>query len=104
MKKVYIEPAGRWHSFLTQLKNTPPEGYEFVSPSTSFDKAIGPLLQNNFVYYTLQRLMLEKLVPMHIVKAWAEGRFKKTPPDIDLTYSIGHVIYRNEHGLSPWNG
>jgi glycosyltransferase involved in cell wall biosynthesis len=98
MKKVYIEPAGRWHSFLTQLKNTPPDGYEFVSPPTSFDKAIGPLLQNNFVYYTLQRLMLEKLVPMHIVKAWAEGRFKKTPPDIDLTYSIGHVIYRNE----PW--
>jgi len=98
MKKVYIEPAGRWHSFLTQLKNTPPEGYEFVSPSTSFDKAIGPLLQNNFVYFTLQRLMLEKLVPMHIVKAYAEGRFKKTPPDVDLTYSIGHVIYRDE----PW--
>jgi len=98
MKKVYIEPAGRWHSFLTQLKNTPPEGYEFISPPTSFDKAIGPLLQNNFIYFTLQRLMLEKMVPMHIVKAWAEGRFKKTPPGIDLTYSIGHVIYRNE----PW--
>jgi glycosyltransferase involved in cell wall biosynthesis len=98
MKKVYIEPAGRWHSFLTQLKNTPPEGYEFMSLPTSFDKAIGPLLQSNFVYFTLQRLMLEKLVPMHLVKAWAEGHFKKTPPDIALTYSIGHVIYRSE----PW--
>ena len=98
MKKVYIEPAGRWHSFLTQLLNTPPYGYEFVSPRTSFDKAIRPLLQSDFIYFTLQRMMLEKMVPMHLVKAWAEGHFKKTPPDIDLTYSIGHVIYRNE----PW--
>ena len=98
MKKVYIEPAGRWHSFLTQLINTPPEGYEFVSPPTSFDKVISPLIKNNFVYFTLQRSLLEKIVPMHLIKAYIEGHLKKTPPDIDLTYSIGHAIYRRE----PW--
>lgn len=98
MKKVYIEPSGKWHSFLTQLKNTPPEGYEFVTPTSSFDQAISPFLKSNFVYFTLQRLVLEKLVPMHLVKAYLEGKFKKTPEGIDLTYSIGHVIYRPE----PW--
>lgn len=69
-----------------------------MTPPTSFDKAIGPLLKSNFVYFTLQRLMLEKMIPMHLVKAYTEGRFKKIPSDIDLTYSIGHVIYRQE----PW--
>lgn len=98
VKKIYIEPAGRWHSFLTQLKDTPPDGYEFVNTLTSFDKVISPLLGNNFVYFTLQRLILERLVPIHLVKAYLEGKFKKTPKDIDLTYSIGHVIYRDE----PW--
>jgi glycosyltransferase involved in cell wall biosynthesis len=98
VKKIYIEPAGRWHSFLDQLKDNPPEGYEFVDSPTSFDKAISPFIRNNFVYFTLQRLLLEKLVPIHLVKAYLEGHFKKIPEDIDLTYSIGHIIYRNE----PW--
>jgi glycosyltransferase involved in cell wall biosynthesis len=97
-KNIYIEPAGRWHSFLTQLKNTPPDGYRFITPPSSFDKAVSPLLKSNFVYFTLQRLALERLIPMHLVKARFEGIFKKTPPGTDLTYSIGHVIYRNE----PW--
>ena len=98
MKRVFLEPAGRMHSFLNELVLNPPQGYEFIIQNTSWDKTISPFLNNNFIYYTLQRNVLNKLVPMHLAKAYLEGLFKRIPKDAALTYSIGHPIFRKE----PW--
>ena len=86
------------HSSLNELVLNPPQGYEFIIQNTSWDKTVSPFLNNNFIYYTLQRNVLNKLVPMHLAKAYLEGFFKRIPKDTALTYSIGHPIFRKE----PW--
>ena len=98
-KKVYLEPAGKMHSYLKELIRYPPDGYEFITHETALDRSVlEPLLNSNVVYFALQRNLLEKLIPMHLVKSYIERFLKKAPPDAALTYSYGHPIFRKE----PW--
>ena len=98
-RKVYLEPAGKLHSYLKELIRYPPDGYEFITHETALDRSVlKPLLNSSVVYFALQRNLLEKLIPMHLVKSYAERFLKKAPPDAALTYSYGHPIFRNE----PW--
>jgi glycosyltransferase involved in cell wall biosynthesis len=97
--KVYLEPAGKMHSYLKELMRYPPAGYEFITHETALDRSIlKPLLNSNVVYFALQRNVLEKLIPMPLVKSYIERFLRKAPPDAALTYSYGHPIFRKE----PW--
>lgn len=88
------------HSCLRGLMGDPPEGYEFVtSPDGAWGKLVmNPLLKSGFIYFTLQRRVLEPLFPIHLFKAYLEKFVCRPPSDAVLTYSYGHPVFRRE----PW--
>ncbi|CAD6491643.1 MAG: Glycosyl transferases group 1 [Candidatus Argoarchaeum ethanivorans] len=96
MKKIYLDVAGKMHSLYNEMINYPPEGYEFISEQVSWDKRSKSISNTDFIY-SFQKNVLGKLMPVNIAKAYLD-RFKKIPPDVDLTYSSGHLVFREE----PW--
>lgn len=97
MKKILLEPAGRVHSYLREMARYPPQGYEFVLATSAWDRIVSPALGSDFLYFGLQR-RINRLVPVHLVKARLEGYFKRPPQDVALTYAFGHLVFRKE----PW--
>jgi glycosyltransferase involved in cell wall biosynthesis len=98
VKRIYLEPGGRLHSYLKGLARHPPEGYEFVIPKTVYDQALAPLWNIYFVYHTLNVYFLNRIIPSQLLKAKLEVYLRKPPPGIALTYSSGHLVFRKE----PW--
>jgi glycosyltransferase involved in cell wall biosynthesis len=96
MKKIYLDIAGRMHSLYKQLVDYPPEGYQFVAHSTTWDKAFSAATRLNAIY-TFQKRALSKVIPVNLAKAYLE-KFKKPPEGTVLTYSTGHLVFRKE----PW--
>lgn len=98
MKRVLLEPAGRMHLFFEQMFQCAPAGYEFVNQAGNWDSLLAPVLNSDLAYFTLQSRVLNRMLPVHLVKACLEAYFKKPPKDTCLTYSIGHLVLRKE----PW--
>jgi glycosyltransferase involved in cell wall biosynthesis len=96
MKKIYLDIAGRMHSLYKQLIDYPPEGYQFLTQGTGWDKAISTASRVNAIY-TFQGRILGKIIPVNLTKAYLE-RFKKPPEGTALTYATGHLVFRRE----PW--
>ena len=94
-KRVFLEPAWKTHSFYQGLIASPPQGYEFVTLDSSHEKIIKVASRLNLSYSLLSAI--DSFVPVNLVKANLE-RLKKIPPDVDLTYSYDHMVFRKE----PW--
>jgi glycosyltransferase involved in cell wall biosynthesis len=96
VKKVYLDIAGRMHSLYKQLIDYPPEGYQFLTQGTDWDKIFSTASRLNAIY-SFQERILGKVIPVNLIKAYLE-RFKKLPTGTDLTYATGHLVFRKE----PW--
>lgn len=96
-RRIYIEPLGRVHSYLMELAQHPPEGYEFILPSSLWDKVLQPAWKSYFVYHTLGNLA-NRVIPVPLAKSYLEKFFRRTPPSTALTYAFGHLVFRKE----PW--
>lgn len=94
-KRIYIEPAWKMHSYYQALAAHPPQGYEFVSPVSSFEKVTKAASKWNFAYSLF--LGLDKIVPLNLVKSHLM-KFQKIPVAHDLIYSYDHLVLRKE----PW--
>lgn len=97
-KKVLLDIPGRSHSYFREMVQCPPTGYEFVLSQTRWDKLISPAVRSDMIYFGLQRRVLSRIVPIHLLKAYLEGFLKTPPSETILTYSYGHLIFRPE----PW--
>ena len=121
MKRVYIEPGWRVHSYYKTVALHPPDGYEFVlgvSPLHRWSKASagshlveGSVLRKlltslnhcldrvrgSHFSYRLQHEILERALPVNLVKSYLERRLTP-PPGIDLTVAVNHLVLRQE----PW--
>ena len=97
-KRIYFEPSGQFHPIFNSLIDSPPTGYNITRPSTTWDKGISPLLRNYFLSATVLEAISRRFLPMTLIKSYLEGKFKKLPPDIDLTYAYNHLVFRKE----PW--
>jgi glycosyltransferase involved in cell wall biosynthesis len=75
---------------------SPPIGYRFVTSASNWDN-ISNAASKIDVLYSMQLNILAKLLPPNLCKAYLE-RFKKKPSEADLTYSVGHLVFRKE----PW--
>jgi glycosyltransferase involved in cell wall biosynthesis len=95
-KKIFIEPSWRIHSFYKELITSPPQGYEYSIRHTYQENAYDKLARFN-LSYLLQRKVINRLMPLNLVKAYIE-RFGKIPEGIDLTYAVNHLVFRKE----PW--
>jgi len=96
MKKVYLDIAGRMHSLYRELLENPPDGYEFVTSTTLWDRSSRAAAKTDFSYL-FQKNFLRKVVPVSLIKAYLE-RWKRIPQGTNLTYSAGHLVFRKE----PW--
>lgn len=95
MKKIYLEPMWRMHSLSKMLLSHPPEGYEFITPEGVVAKASEPLGRSALAQSLYHQVC--RLIPVNLVKPYL-GRFKRIPKDVDLTYSITHLIFKKD----PW--
>lgn len=95
MKRIYMEPAWKMHSFYKAMMDNPPLGYEFVTIKSSQEKLFKAASKINFSYSVLNGI--DKIVPVNLAKSYL-GRFRKMPSNLDLTYSFDHLIFRKE----PW--
>ena len=121
MKRVYIEPGWSVHSYYKTMALHPPDGFEFVlggSPLHRWSSApagrhsaggavVRKLLaslnhcldsaRGSHLSYRLQHEILERAVPVNLVKSYLERRVPP-PPGIDLTVAVNHLVLRQE----PW--
>jgi len=98
VKRIYFEPAGRLVLFDKGLILYPPEGYEFTTEPTAWDKVTKGIINNDFLFFTLQKNILQKLFPPNLLKSYLEGFLKKAPTKVDLTFARNHLVFRKE----PW--
>lgn len=121
VKRVYIEPGWRVHSYYKTMALHPPDGYEFMlggSPLHRWSKVPGDRevvgravlekfltslnhcldrVRGSHVSYRLQHEILERALPVNLVKSYLERRLPP-PPGIDLTVAVNHLVLRQE----PW--
>jgi len=95
MRKVYIEPLWKLHSFYKELISYSPEGYEFVTNQTFTDKAVS-LASKISLFYGIES-SLKKLIPLNIIRAYSQ-KYRKPPDGTDLTFATTHLVFRTE----PW--
>ena len=94
-KKIYFEPAGRIHSSQQELIDYPPDGYQFITSKTLFDKRI---VGSDLMFYKLRLSVLDRLMPLNLAKAWLDTFLRKIPEDVDLIYAYNHPVFRKK----PW--
>jgi len=97
-RQVSFEPAGRMHPAFLEVYRHPPEGYRFVLPDGAYERVTGRLMRVPFLFYTVHREVLERVVPVHLAKAWLERWTRRPPPGSVLTYAQKHLVFRPE----PW--
>src|SRR3972149_4815621 len=96
-RRVYFEPAGRVHSAHRELMRHPPPGYEFVTGARVWDRLTAAPTGSGPVLHTLP-VLLSKLLPVPLVKAWLESVLTRPPDGAKLTYAYNHPVFRKE----PW--
>ncbi len=95
MKNIYLEPSWKQPISAQSLIQYPPQGYQFITSETPIDKAVRLAASMGFAY-TWQR-RLEKVAPLWLAKSYL-GKFNRPPKEASLTYSIIHIVFRQE----PW--
>lgn len=93
MRTIYYEPAGRIQNAQWDLINYPPEGYQFTTKTKK--GLLDKIVDNNFIFNKLRLQVLDKLMPLNLVKA---DLMTSVPNGTDLIYSYNHLVMRKV----PW--
>jgi glycosyltransferase involved in cell wall biosynthesis len=93
---IYLDVIGKLHSLYKTLLTSPPEGYRFSTSTPIWDNISNVAIKKDQLY-SLQLNVLSSFFPPNLAKAYLE-RFKKKPTEAELTYSVGHLVFRKE----PW--
>jgi glycosyltransferase involved in cell wall biosynthesis len=91
-----LEFSGKSHSLYNILAENPPPGYRIRTKGDISSSMSNSLTKNEFIY-SFQEVILNKLIPVTILKSQMEA-LRKPPRNTDLTYAAGHLILRDE----PW--
>ena len=92
---VYLEPTWKLHSAYQSLIQHPPDGYRFEAEGGRESAAIRAASRFRLAYSWF--LALNRVVPVYVIQSYRNA-LKRPPAGTALTYSIGHLILRNE----PW--
>jgi glycosyltransferase involved in cell wall biosynthesis len=96
MRRIFLDVVGRRHSLYDELLDYPPEGYEFVTDKSSWS-VLSEASCRTDTMGRIPRQFLRSLLPLNLAKSYLE-RFKSVAEDTYMTYSSGHLVFRNE----PW--
>jgi hypothetical protein len=72
-----------------------PEGYRFIQSPTASEGLAQRLSRYSLSYEVYWQLL--KFLPIQLAKPFWE-RFKRLPPNVDITYAVVHPVFRRE----PW--
>jgi glycosyltransferase involved in cell wall biosynthesis len=92
---VYLEPTWKLHSAYEGLIQHPPAGYRFEAERGRESAVIKTASRFALAYSWF--LGLNRVVPLYLLQAYRNA-LKRPPAGTVLTYSIGHLVLRNE----PW--
>jgi len=95
MKRIYLDAGFRPNPLYRELVSCPPEGYEFITSSSSWQKKVGGMARKRLPFVFLSQL--DSAVPFNLVRAWLQG-FRHIPRDVDLIYSCGLLVFTRK----PW--
>ncbi|MBU1067414.1 glycosyltransferase family 4 protein [Patescibacteria group bacterium] len=84
MRTILYSPAGKVHPVEWNLINYPPEGYQFIVQQSK----LGKLVNNSFIFDNIRLQILDKLVPLNLVKGILDSR---NLPDMPI-YSYNHIV------------
>ena len=93
---IYLDVIGKLHSQYKPILTTPPPGYRFIVSASHWDD-ISNVATKIDLLYSFQLNVLSRFFPPNLAKSYVE-RFKKKPIAAELTYSVGHLVFRKE----PW--
>ena len=96
MRTIYYEPAGRIQNAQWDLINYPPEGYQFTTKTKK--SPLDRVVDNKFIFDHLRLQVMDKLVPLNLLKA---NLITRTPKGIDIIYSYNHLVTRRRP-KTPW--
>jgi glycosyltransferase involved in cell wall biosynthesis len=95
MKTIYIEPAWKTPLSVQRLAAMPPAGYRFITANNSQQNVAKSLSKYNFSYDLLS--ITGRFISIQLLRSQL-GKFRSPPKNSHLTYSLHHLIMRNE----PW--
>ena len=95
-KKVFLDTAWKEHSLLRELASYPPDGYEFLTGSSS--ASLFHMVGKASFMYELKRVIIDPLIPLNLFKSAVDKVVERRPPGAVLTYASQHLVFRPE----PW--
>ena len=95
-KNIFLEPLWNLHFYQNLMISHPPKGFKFT---TNQNSKANKLAKTGSRSHSNQRTLnfSSKFLPINLIKSWSQ-RSVVIPEDSLLTYSIDHIIFRNE----PW--
>ncbi|MBU1173345.1 MAG: glycosyltransferase family 4 protein [Proteobacteria bacterium] len=96
MKTVYYEPAGRVQNAQWDLINYPPRGYQFTTKTKK--GLLDKIVDNSFMFNSFRLQVLDKALPLNLVKA---ALTTTTPKGTDMIYSYNHIVTERTP-KTPW--
>ena len=95
-KKIFLDTAWKEHSLLRELASYPPDGYEFLTGSSS--ASLFHMVGKASFVYELKRVIMDPLIPLNLLKSIVDRVVERRPPGVALTYASQHLVFR----LEPW--
>jgi glycosyltransferase involved in cell wall biosynthesis len=95
VRTVFVEPSWKMRQEFADLIRHPPDGYRFIQTPT-ISEGLAQRLARYSLFYKVHWQLL-KFLPIQLAKPYWE-RFKRLPPNVDLTYAVLHPVFRRE----PW--
>lgn len=92
MKRIYFQTSWKPHSIHREMALNPPEGYEFTTFSP-LKETIGAASRTKALSFLIANI--GRRVPLNLIRARLQS-LEKIPPDVDLIYSCGLLVYRKK--------
>jgi glycosyltransferase involved in cell wall biosynthesis len=93
-KLIYIEPSWKYPLSVQDFVFYPPEGYRFITLRDQSEKLF-KFLSRYDISYRLQTFA-GNFIPIQLLKCYFDN-VKLPPKNSVLTYSLSHLIFREEH-------
>lgn len=96
-KKVYVDPLWKLHPiYRKELIPYPPDGYEFIVGEGKAGSISEQISRMSIAFSLMSKAYA--IAPLNLIKSYLEGLLKEIPEDIDLIFSLPHLIFKKR----PW--
>jgi glycosyltransferase involved in cell wall biosynthesis len=94
MRKVFLEPLWKLPQIYGELLRHPPDGYSFFCREGG-DASAARIAHKLGLPRAIWSGLARRGFPLSLAKSYVD-RFRRPPPDTDLTWAVAHLIFRKE--------